>query len=76
MPKFLEDRLKREYPNNPAAVYGTLNNLGAMKGNKETPKGEAMQAKHDAKGGAKPSARSGQFPHRNLGKYLHPKKGR
>ncbi len=47
MPKFLEDKLKAEYPNNPSAVYGTLNNLGAMHGNKETPKGAAMQAKHN-----------------------------
>jgi hypothetical protein len=29
-------------------VYGTMNNLGAMKGNKETPKGAAMDAKHAA----------------------------
>jgi hypothetical protein len=48
MPKFLIDKLKREYPNNPGAVYGTLNTLGAMHGNQETPKGEAMQEKHDA----------------------------
>ena len=47
MPNFLENKLKREYPNNPGAVYGTLNAIGAMKGNKETPKGRAMQAKHD-----------------------------
>lgn len=48
MPAFLEAKLKREYPNNPGAVYGTLNKLGAMKGSRETPKGEAMQRKHDA----------------------------
>lgn len=29
MPKFLEDRLKKEYPDNPGAVYGTMNKLGA-----------------------------------------------
>ena len=46
MPKFLENKLKAEYPNNPGAVYGTLNKLGAMKGNKETPKGRRMEAKH------------------------------
>lgn len=67
MPKFLESKLKAEYPNNPHAVYGTLNTIGAMRGNKETPKGAAMQRKHDAKVG---------HPHVNLGKYLHPKKGR
>ena len=49
MPKFLEDKLKAEYPNNPGAVYGTMNAIGAMKGNKETAKGKAMQKKHDAK---------------------------
>lgn len=47
MPKFLVDALKREYPNNPHAVYGTLNEIGAMHGNKETAKGAAMQAKHN-----------------------------
>ena len=49
MPKFLENKLKREYPNNPGAVYATLNAIGAMHGSKETPKGRAMQAKHDAR---------------------------
>lgn len=47
MPAFLESKLKREYPNNPGAVYGTLNAIGAMRGSKETAKGRAMQAKHD-----------------------------
>jgi len=47
MPKFLEDKLKAEYPNNPRAVYGTMNKIGAMKGNKETAKGRAMEAKHE-----------------------------
>jgi len=49
MPKFLEDKLRAEYPGNPHAVFGTMNKLGAMHGNKETAKGRAMQAKHDAK---------------------------
>lgn len=65
MPKFLEDKLRREYPGNERAIYGTLNNMGAMKGNRETPKGRAMDAKH-ATG----------HPHANLGKFLHPKKTR
>ncbi len=69
MPKFLEQKLKAEYPGNDRAVYGTLNQLGAMHGNKETPKGRAMQAKHEAKAGH-PNR------HKNLGGYLHPKKGR
>ena len=46
MPKFLEDKLKAEYGNNPRAVYGTMNKIGAMHGNKETPKGRQMQMKH------------------------------
>ena len=46
MPKFLEAKLKKEYPNNPGAVYGTMNAIGAMHGNKETKKGAAMERKH------------------------------
>lgn len=52
MPKFLEERLKKEYGNNPHAIYGTLNKIGAMHGNKETKKGEEMERKHKAKGRA------------------------
>lgn len=55
MPKFLEDRLKREYPGNPGAVFGTMNKLGAMHGSKETSKGKQMERKHkkDSKLGRK-----------------------
>ena len=49
MPKFLEAKLKKEYGNNPKAIYGTMNKIGAMKGNKETPKGKQMEKKHEAK---------------------------
>jgi hypothetical protein len=49
VPKFLEQKLKREYPNNPHAVYGTLNAIGAMHGSKTTAKGRAMEKKHAAK---------------------------
>ncbi|HWH59306.1 MAG TPA: hypothetical protein VN682_16880 [Terriglobales bacterium] len=48
MPKFLEDALKKEYPGNPSAVYGTMNKIGAMHGNKETAKGREMEAKHES----------------------------
>ena len=48
MPKFLEDRLKKEYPGNPHAVFGTMNKIGAMKGNKETSLGKKMEKKHAA----------------------------
>jgi hypothetical protein len=54
MPKFLEDKLKREYSAKGKkgkalahAVYGTMNAIGAMHGNKVTRKGERMQAKHE-----------------------------
>jgi hypothetical protein len=55
MPKFLEDKLKKEYPGNPGAVYGTMNKIGAMKGNKITAKGREMEKKHerDKKAGKK-----------------------
>lgn len=46
MPIFLEEKLKKEYGDNPHAIYGTLNKIGAMKGNKETKKGKAMERKH------------------------------
>jgi hypothetical protein len=35
----VESKLKREYPGNPGAVYGTLNKAGLMRGNKTTAKG-------------------------------------
>lgn len=61
MPKFLEDKLKAEYGDNPRAVYGTMNKIGAMRGNKETAKGREMEAKHtrDAKRGPKFGSRRG-----------------
>ena len=50
MPKFLEKKLIAEYgKKNPAAVYGTMNKLGYMKGNKETAKGRAVEKKHETK---------------------------
>ena len=56
MPAFLEAKLKSEarkkgFSGKRAAhyVYGAMNNMGAMKGSKETAKGKRMQAKHDKK---------------------------
>lgn len=53
MPAFLENRLKSEarkkgYTGRRAAAYtyGTLNNIGAMRGSKETAKGREMSRKH------------------------------
>ncbi len=47
MPKFLEKKLEKEYPDNPKAVYGTMNKIGAMRGDKETKKGRNMEKKHE-----------------------------
>jgi hypothetical protein len=49
MPKFLEDKLRKQYGNNPAAIYGTMNKIGAMHGNKETALGKRMELKHEGK---------------------------
>jgi hypothetical protein len=49
MPKFLEKKLRAEYGDNPHAIYGTMNKLGAMRGNKITAKGREMEKKHEAK---------------------------
>ena len=35
----VEDKLKREYPGNPGAVFGTLNKIGLKRGSKTTAKG-------------------------------------
>ena len=43
MPKKLERKLEREYPNNPHAVFGTMNKIGAMRGSKVTSKGRAIE---------------------------------
>lgn len=54
MPKFLEKVLERSAEKKgysgdraDAYVYGTMNNIGAMHGNKETEKGRAMEKKHE-----------------------------
>ena len=46
MPAFLEKKLQMQYPNNPNAVYGTMNKIGVMRGNLETTKGKLMEKKH------------------------------
>ena len=53
MPEFLEKRLKKEYPNDPAAPYKIMNSLGAMRGSKVTAKGIEMEKKHKADLGKK-----------------------
>lgn len=52
MPAFLEAKLRKNVPKGvdpDRYVYGAMNNMGAMKGNKVTPKGKRMQKKHDVK---------------------------
>lgn len=46
MPKFLENKLKREYGAKSDIPYKVMNKLGAMHGSKETAKGRAMEKKH------------------------------
>ena len=46
MPKFLEDKLKKEYGEDSKIPYMVMNKKGYMKGNKETAKGRALDAKH------------------------------
>ena len=49
MPRFLEEKLKKEYGKDSDIPYKIMNKLGFMHGNKETKKGKAAEAKH-AKG--------------------------
>jgi hypothetical protein len=52
MPAFLEAKLRKNVPkgvDEDRYVYGAMNNLGAMKGNKITKKGKRMEAKHERK---------------------------
>lgn len=56
MPAFLEKKLKAEASKKGKTgraaaryVYGAMNNMGAMHGNKETAKGKRMQKKHTMK---------------------------
>lgn len=46
MPKFLEDKLKKEYGPDSATPYKIMNAKGFMHGSKETPKGKAASVKH------------------------------
>ena len=57
MPKFLIDKLKKEYPGNPGAVWGTLNKIGAVKGSVETMAGKRMEVKHAEKISARSTAK-------------------
>jgi hypothetical protein len=41
----VEGKLKKEYPNNPHAVFGTLNKAGLMRSNRATAKGRRAAKK-------------------------------
>ncbi len=46
MPKFLEDKLKKEYGADSDIPYKVMNKMGLMHGNKETKKGKYAEKKH------------------------------
>ena len=49
MPKFLEQKLKKQYGADSAIPYKIMNAKGYMHGNKITAKGEAAERLHKAK---------------------------
>jgi hypothetical protein len=51
----VESKLKKEYPGNPHAVYGTLNKAGLMHGNKTTAKGAKPARRLNFKKSSTPS---------------------
>lgn len=50
MPKFLEQKLKKQYGAESNIPYKIMNSMGVMRGNKETTKGKTMEKKHQGKG--------------------------
>jgi hypothetical protein len=60
VPKFLEDRLKKEYGENSKIPYMVMNSRGFMHGNKETEKGREAEAKHESDMGRKRFPRYGK----------------
>lgn len=56
MPQFLEEKLRANVPKGvdpDRYVYGAMNNMGAMRGNKITRKGRRMEKKHEEKQASK-----------------------
>ena len=51
----VESKLKREYGSNKGAIYGTLNKIGLMHGNKPTAKGKKPARRLNYKKTATPS---------------------
>ena len=48
MPRFLEQKLKKEYGEDSKIPYKVMNKMGVMHGNKETAKGRRMEKKHSS----------------------------
>ena len=46
MPRFFEEKLKKQYGANSSIPYKIMNAKGLMKGSKETSKGKVMTKKH------------------------------
>ena len=49
MPKFLEEKLKKEYGEDSKIPYAIMNSRGYMRGSKETALGRKIDQKHEAK---------------------------
>ena len=47
MPKFLENKLKKQYGSKSSTPYKIMNSIGAMRGSKITAKGRDMEHKHE-----------------------------
>lgn len=76
MPKAIEARVRAEATKKGMSgrqadryVYGAMNDKGFMRGNQETAKGAKAEAKYVRDHGT-------SHPGRNLGTFLHPKKGK
>ena len=71
MPKFLEDKLKREYGQNSAVPFKVMNKIGAMRGNKETEKGRELEQKHQEDTMKKPGMKMSASPMREMRIEIH-----
>lgn len=71
MPKFLETKLKKEYGEKSTVPFKVMNKIGAMRGNKETAKGKAMQEKHDNKEAKAAKAKTPKSVMRELRVEIH-----
>ncbi len=76
MPKFLENALRHEGRKKGLTgkhlekyVYGGMNNIGAMHGSKETPKGAEMEKKHMAKEAKKSAFHMTHITHHDDGSH-------